>query len=76
MKVHVGLEITVEVEIDDKFKPLDVPYTKYGTVEIPEWLFEECALSAKKEVERTYPYYKDLNIYGVYSEAGNAMIEL
>lgn len=76
MKVHVGLEITVEVEIDDKFKLLDVPYTEYGTVEIPEELFEECALSAKKEVKRTYPYYEDLDIYGVYSEAGNVMIEL
>lgn len=76
MKVAVGLQIMVEVEIDNKFKVLDKPYP-FDDSDIPKSFYEECANSAKREVNKTYSYYKDLQVWGIYgAETSNALVEL
>lgn len=76
MKAVCCLEISVEVEIDDKFKTLDVPYEEWDSIShLPKEFFDECANAARQEVIKTYPYYKDLAVYAVYGSTGNALCE-
>jgi hypothetical protein len=67
MKVRVSMAIDISVEINDSFKSLDVPFDAPWTDEDVE-LAQACREAAKKEVLKTYPYYADLDVYGIYSE--------
>lgn len=67
MKVRVSMAIDIPVEIDDSYKSLDVPFSTSWTDKEVE-LAEVCREVAKKEVLKTYPYYADLEVYGIYSE--------
>ena len=73
MKVRVSMAIDIPVEIDDSFKSLDVPFGTSWTEKDVE-LAEACREAAKKEILKTYPYYADLEVYGIYT-AENALGE-